>query len=67
MSINYGLMFTSRTVSGVIAAFLFSTLQNVLDWDGIIFLISGFSMAEFVLALLYHYAQHCRCPMDTDS
>ena len=62
MSINYGLLFTSQVCAGVIAALLFTTLQNLLDWDGMIFLISGFSMAGFVLALLYYYKQHCRCP-----
>ena len=62
MSINYGLIFTSLTFSGVIAAFLFTTLEDVLDWNGMIFLISGFSMTEFVLALLYYYKRHCRRP-----
>ena len=62
MSINYGLLFTSQISAGVIAALLFTTLQNLLDWDGLIFLISGFSMAGFVLALLYYYERYCRPP-----
>ena len=53
MSINFGLLFTSQVCSGLIAAFLFTTLEDVLDWDGVIFLISGFSMAGFLLALLF--------------
>ena len=55
MSINYGLLFTSQMCSGLIAALLFTTLQNLLDWDGVIFLISGFSMIGFLLALLLNF------------
>jgi len=62
MSINYGLLFTSQACSGVIAAVLFTTLLDLLEWEGMIFLISGFSTIEFVLALLYYYEQHCRRP-----
>ena len=62
MSINYGLLFTSQACSGVIAAVLFTTLLDLLEWNGMIFLISGFSTMEFVLALLYYYEQHCRRP-----
>ena len=53
MSINYGLLFTSHIVSGVTSALLFTTLQNLLGWDGLTFLISGISMGGFLLALLY--------------
>lgn len=54
MSINYGLLFTSQISSGVIAAVLFTTLQNLLDWDGIIFLVSGVSLVGFVVTLCFH-------------
>ena len=51
MSINYGLLFTSQISSGVMAALLFSTLQSSLDWDGTIFLVSGVSLAGFLITL----------------
>lgn len=54
MSINYGLLFTSQISSGVIAAVLFTTLQNLLDWDGIIFLVSGVSLVGFFVTLCFH-------------
>ena len=62
MSSNYGLIFTSQVCSGILAALLFSTLQNVLDWHEMIFLICGFSTIEFILAILYYYAQFYKRP-----
>ena len=53
MSINFGILFTSQVCSGLIAAFLFTTLEDILDWDGLILLISGFSMIGFLLAILF--------------
>lgn len=58
MSINYGLLFTSQIISGVIAAVLFTTLQNLLDWDGTIFLISGISLAGFFITLGFNYKKY---------
>ena len=53
MSINYGLLFTSQITSSVMAALLFSTLQHLLDWVGIIFLVSGVSLVGFVFTLFF--------------
>lgn len=58
MSINYGLLFTSQISSGVIAAVLFTTLQTLLDWDGTIFLVSGVSLAGFLVTMGFSSRQH---------
>ena len=58
MSINYGLLFTSQISCGVIAAVLFTTLQNLLDWDGTIFLVSGISLAGFFVTIGLYPRQH---------
>ena len=53
MSVNYGLLFTSQIVSGVVAAMLFTTVQKLLDWMGMIFLVSGVSLVGFVVTLTF--------------
>ena len=53
MSINYALLFTSQIFSSVVGALLFSTLQHLLGWVGIIFLVSGVSLVGFVFTLLF--------------
>ena len=58
MSINYGLLFTSQISSGVIAAVLFTTLQSLLDWDGIIFLVSGISLTGFLITMGLYSRQY---------
>ena len=53
MSMNYGLLFTSQIFSGVLAALLFTTLQNMLGWMGMIFLVSGVCLIGFLFTLLF--------------
>ena len=53
MSINYGLLFTSQIFSSVVGALLFSMLQHLLGWAGIIFLVSGVSLVGFAFTLLF--------------
>ena len=53
MSINYGLLFTSQIGVGVVSALLFPILLSHLQWQGLIFFVSGFSAADLVLTLLY--------------
>ena len=54
VSTNYGLLFTSQIVSSLLAALLFSTLQqHMLGWVGIIFVVSGVCMGGFALTLLF--------------
>ena len=53
MSINYGILFTSQISSSVIAAVLFSTFQSLLGWDGMIFLVSGISLAGFLITMAF--------------
>ena len=54
MSMNYGLLFTSQIISSVMAALLFSVLHHLLDWAGIIFLVSGVCLTGFVFTLFFH-------------
>ena len=58
MSINYGLLFTSQISSSVIAAVLFSTFQSLLGWDGMIFLVSGISLAGFLITMAFCSRRH---------
>ena len=51
--INYGFLGTSYIVGGVISALLFPLMLTHLQWQGLIFLVSGVSAAELVLTLLY--------------
>ena len=53
VSINYGLLFTSQIFSSVVGALLFSTLEHLLGWVGIIFLVSGVSLVGFAFTLLF--------------
>ena len=58
MSINYGLLFTSQFVSSVVAALLFSTLHDLMNWVGIIFFVGGVCLMGFVFTLFFpakHY------------
>lgn len=57
IGINYGLLFTSQISSGVIAAVLFTTLQTLLGWDGMIFLVSGISLAGFLVSMAFRSRQ----------
>ena len=53
MSINYGLLFTSQLFSSVIASLLFTTVQHMLDWMGVIFLASAMCLVGFFVTLLF--------------
>lgn len=58
MSMNYGLLFTSQISSGIVAAVLFTTLQRLLDWDGTIFLVTGISLAGFLVTLGFSFRRY---------
>ena len=53
VSINYGLLFTSQVVAGAIGATLSTTLKSLIQYYGLMFLVSGFSAIGFLLALVY--------------
>ena len=53
VSINYGLLFTSQVVAGAIGATLSSSLKSLIHYYGLMFLVSGFSLIGFLLALVY--------------
>ena len=53
VSINYGLLFTSQVVAGAVGTTLSSTLKSLIQYYGLMFLVSGFSSIGFLLALIY--------------
>ena len=53
VSINYGLLFTSQVVAGAVGATLSSLLKSLIHYYGLMFLVSGFSVIGFLLALIY--------------
>ena len=53
VSINYGLLFTSQVVAGAVGTTLSSTLKALIQYYGLMFLVSGFSSIGFMLALFY--------------
>ena len=53
VSINYGFLFTSQVVAGAAGATLSSTLKSLIHFYGLMFLVSGFSVIGFLLALIY--------------
>lgn len=53
VSVNYGLLFTSQIVAGSVGALLSSVLKACIGYDGLLFLVSGFSFSAFILAILY--------------
>ena len=53
VSINYGLLFTSQVVAGSVGALLSTVLKTHIGFDGLLFVVSGFSCSTFLLVLLY--------------
>ena len=53
VSVNYGLLFTSQVVAGSVGAVLSTALKTHIGYDGLLFLVSGFSCSAFIVALLY--------------
>ncbi|KAH9498550.1 hypothetical protein Btru_007039 [Bulinus truncatus] len=54
LSINYGLVFTSQIVTAPLGAFLSQTLKSSIGWNGMFFLVAGFSFVSFILTVLFH-------------
>lgn len=53
VSVNYGLLFTSQIVAGCVGALLSTVLKTHVGYAGLFFVVSGFSGAGLLLALLY--------------
>ena len=53
VAVNYGLLFTSQIIAGMLGAFLSTILQARIQFYGIFFLVSGFAFVGFILAILY--------------
>ena len=53
VSVNYGLLFTSQIISGSMGALLSTTLKTHVGYYGLFFIVSGFSVIGFLLAIVY--------------
>ncbi len=53
VSVNYGLLFTSQIVAGSAGAMLSTVLRTHIGYDGMLFVVSGFSCSTFILSLLF--------------
>ena len=58
MGMNYGLLFTSQIGSAIFSVLILSTLQNVLSWYEVVFLMSGFSFFSFLLILIFRQKRY---------
>ncbi|CAG5135273.1 unnamed protein product, partial [Candidula unifasciata] len=54
LPINYGLVFTSQVITAPLGVFLSQSLKSSLGWDGLFFLIAGFSFISLILAFLFN-------------
>lgn len=65
VSTNYGLLFTSSIISGLLSALLSMVLIGSVEWYGLMFMVSGFSALGFVLALLYRSKRYITLDFNT--
>lgn len=50
---NYGVLFTASSLSAGVSALISSFLLGHISWYGYLFVVSGFCLVAFVIALLY--------------
>ena len=50
---NYGLLYTALIIAGVLGATVSSTLIVHVGYDGLLYIVGGFSFAGFLSALIY--------------
>ena len=50
---NYGLLYTALIIAGVLGATVSSTLIAHVGYDGLLYIVGGFSCAGFLSALIY--------------
>ncbi|BFZ00819.1 hypothetical protein BsWGS_03857 [Bradybaena similaris] len=53
LPINYGLVFTSQVITAPLGVFMSQSLKSSLGWEGLFFLIAGFSFISFILSILF--------------
>ena len=51
---NYGLLYTALIIAGVLGATVSSTLIAHVGYDGLLYIVGGFSFAGFLMTLIYH-------------
>lgn len=51
--VAYGLILTAQSPAGVLVALIADLLINVIDWYGMFFILTGFSLISFVLVLIH--------------
>ncbi|BFZ00816.1 hypothetical protein BsWGS_03855 [Bradybaena similaris] len=54
LPINYGFVFTSQVITAPLGVFLSQTLKSSLGWEGLFFLVAGFSFISLILAFLFN-------------
>lgn len=58
IGVNYALVHTSQAVGSILAAFLASVLVSLISWWAMFFILSGFSLAELLLALCFRHKSY---------
>ncbi|CAL1545164.1 unnamed protein product [Lymnaea stagnalis] len=53
LSVNYGLVFTSQMITAPLGALLSQNLKSSIGWNGLFFMVSGFSFLGFVLTIMF--------------
>ncbi|XP_059159553.1 oxalate:formate antiporter-like [Physella acuta] len=53
LSINYGLLFTSQLVTAPLGTFLSQMLKASIGWNGLFFLVAGFTFSSLLLTILF--------------
>lgn len=53
-SINYGLLFTTQAVSGLVGAIITTLLYDTMGWSGLFFLVSGMTFISMLLAFSFN-------------
>ena len=54
---NFGLLYSSQTISGVLGATASSALISHIGYHGLLFIVGGFSMAGFILVTFIYRAK----------
>ena len=54
---NFGLLYSSQAISGVLGATASSALISHIGYHGLLFIVGGFSMAGFILVTFIYRAK----------
>ncbi len=58
IGVNYGILFTSQILGGLLAALISQILVDHIYWYGMLFFIGGLSCLEFVLTIFYKHKRY---------